>query len=158
METKKTTTSSPKENVITLRDIVELFLNNWYWFAASAVACVAMAWIYLSATPPLYQRMAVMLVKGDSQNSQNDISAMLDLNGIPGGSSVENEVYILRSYQLLNDVVQRLHLDVEYTLRNGLRHDNLFGDLPFEVRFLDICPGFTKFTVSVINEKGVRLS
>ena len=158
METKKTTTSSPKENVITLRDIVELFLNNWYWFAASAVACVAMAWIYLSATPPLYQRTAVMLVKGDSQNSQNDISAMLDLNGIPGGSSVENEVYILRSYQLLNDVVQRLHLDVEYTLRNGLRHDNLFGDLPFEVRFLDICPGFTKFTVSVINEKGVRLS
>ena len=158
METKKTTTSSPKENVITLRDIVELFLNNWYWFAASAVACVVMAWIYLSATPPLYQRTAVMLVKGDSQNSQNDISAMLDLNGIPGGSSVENEVYILRSYQLLNDVVQRLHLDVEYTLRNGLRHDNLFGDLPFEIRFLDICPGFTKFTVSVINEKGVRLS
>ena len=29
METKKTTISSSKENVITLRDIVELFLNNW---------------------------------------------------------------------------------------------------------------------------------
>lgn len=66
METKKTTISSSKENVITLRDIVELFLNNWYWFVVSAVACVAMAWVYLSATPPLYQRTAVMLVKGDS--------------------------------------------------------------------------------------------
>ncbi|WP_304383853.1 GumC family protein, partial [Phocaeicola sartorii] len=158
METKKTTISSSKENVITLRDIVELFLNNWYWFVVSAVACVAMAWVYLSATPPLYQRTAVMLVKGDSQNSQNDISAMWEVSGGLGGSGVENEVYILRSYQILNDVVQRLHLDVDYTIRDGLRRDNLFGDLPFEVRFLDIYPGFTELTVSIINEKGVRIS
>lgn len=157
MENKKVS-DSPKENVITLRDIVELFLNNWYWFVISAVLCVAAAWIYLSAISPVYQRTAVMLVKGDNQSTSNDLSSMLELNGIPGGSSVENEVYILRSYQILNDVVQRLHLDVDYSVRNGLRRDYLFGELPLEVRFLDIYPGYTELTVSAINEKECRLS
>lgn len=157
MENKKVS-DSPKENVITLRDIVELFLNNWYWFVISAVLCVAAAWIYLSAISPVYQRTAVMLVKGDNQSTSNDLSSMLELNGIPGGSSVENEVYILRSYQILNDVVQRLHLDVDYSVRNGLRRDYLFSELPLEVRFLDIYPGYTELTVSAINEKECRLS
>lgn len=157
MENKKVS-DSPKENVITLRDIVELFLNNWYWFVISAVLCVAAAWIYLSAISPVYQRTAVMLVKGDNQSTSNDLSSMLELNGIPGGSSVENEVYILRSYQILNDVVQRLHLDVDYSVRNGLRRDHLFGELPLEVCFLDIHPGYTELTVSAINEKECRLS
>ena len=157
MENKKVS-DSPKENVITLRDIVELFLNNWYWFVISAVLCVAAAWIYLSAISPVYQRTAVMLVKSDNQSTSNDLSSMLELNGIPGGSSVENEVYILRSYQILNDVVQRLHLDVDYSVRNGLRHDYLFGELPLEVRFLDIHPGYTELTVSAINEEECRLS
>lgn len=157
MENQKATTS-PKENVITLRDIVELFLNNWHWFAISAVLCVAAAWLYLSSVSPVYQRNAVMLVKSNNQNAQNDLSGMLELNGIPGGSSVENEVYILRSYQILNDVVQRLHLDVDYIARNGLRRNHLFGELPFEVRFLDIYPGYTELTVSVVDEKKCRLS
>lgn len=157
MENQKVTTS-PRENVITLRDIVELFLNNWHWFAISAILCVAIAWIYLSAVSPVYQRTAVMLVKSDNQSTPNDLSAMFELSGIPGGSSVENEVYILRSYQILNDVVRRLHLDIDYMVRNGLRHDHLFGELPFDIRFLDIYEGDTELKVSVVSEKECRVS
>ena len=158
METHKAADSKRTENVITLRDILELFLNNWYWFITSVVLCLVVAWLYLSAVSPVYQRAAVMLVKSDNQSPQNDLSAMLELSGIPGGSSVENEVYILRSYQLLNDVVQRLHLDIDYIVRNGLRHDHLFDELPFEIHFLDIHPGYTELKVSVVNDKQCRVS
>lgn len=147
-----------KEDLVTLRDVIELFLKNWYWFVLSAVVCTALGWGYLSTLSPVYQRAAVMLVKGDNSSSSNDLSAMLELNGIPGGSRVENEIYILRSYQIVNEVVRRLHLDVNYTVNEGLRHRNIFGEQPFEIRFLDVYPGYTEFEARVIGGKVCELS
>lgn len=158
METKQTANSSAGENVITLRDIVELFLGKWYLFALSVVLCVLIAWVYLASVSPVYQRSAVMLVKNESQSPTGDFSALLELNGMSSGSSVENEIYILRSYQILSEVVQRLHLNINYTVREKLRHQNLFGEQPFDIHFLDAYSGYTTFKVQVKDEKEYFLS
>ena len=158
METKQTASSSTGENVITLRDIIELFLGKWYLFAISVVLCVIIAWVYLASVSPVYQRSAVMLVKNESQSPSGDFSALLELNGMSSGSSVENEIYILRSYQILSEVVQRLHLNINYTVREKLRHKELFGTQPFEVLFLDAYPGYTSFKIQVKDEKEYLLS
>lgn len=48
---------------INLRDIVELIIANWYWFALSVFICVSAAYLYTRTLVPVYQRQAVMLVK-----------------------------------------------------------------------------------------------
>lgn len=158
METKTTNNNSSQEDFISLRDLIELFLNRWYWFVLSVIICVGITWFYLAGISPVYKRSAVMLVKGEQQNSGGDLSTMLELNGISTGNSIENEVYILRSYQLLQEVVKRLHLDVNYTVRNRFRDDNLFGSLPFEVCFLDTHPEFSNLSVVLVGDKGCQLS
>lgn len=159
METKTITNNTSQDDFVSLRDLIELFLSRWYWFVFSIIICIGAAWVYLASVSPVYKRSAVMLVKSEQQNSAGDLSAMLELNGISTGSnSIENEIYILRSYQLLQEVVQRLRLDVNYTVHNGLRENNLFGSLPFEVRFLDVTPESLRFNVALVGEKGCRLS
>ena len=107
------------EDLISLREIIDMFLFNWKWFVLSVVFCVAIGTLYLKTKPNIYQRQAVMLVKDDSNGGGRRAStdALMSLNGVIAGSSVKNELYILRSHQLMLEVVKKLHLDVTYTSR-----------------------------------------
>ncbi|QIU95138.1 GumC family protein [Bacteroides faecium] len=122
---------------INLRDIVELIIANWYWFALSVFICLSVAYLYTRTLVPVYQRQAVMLVKTGGKNANSDISAMLELQGGITGSGVENEMFILRSHQLVREVVNRLHLDVSYEKDGFFRNTSLYAESPVEVNFID---------------------
>ena len=124
------------EGGITLRDIVELIFDNWYWIVLSVAVCVSIAWIYLAMQTPLYKRSAVMLVKAENK-SNNDMLALMELNGGISGSGVENEIYILQSRQLMREVVERLNLDVTYQVKDFLHDKQLYAESPLRVHFLD---------------------
>ena len=91
-------TPKKDEGGINLRDVVELIIANWYWFVLSVLVCVGSAYFYVLTIQPVYQRQAVMLVK-DKEKSASDMSAMLEVSGGITGTSVDNEIYILRSHQ-----------------------------------------------------------
>ena len=105
------------ESMLSLRDILDIFVYNWKWFVVSAIICVALGRLYLATQPKIYQRQAVMLVKDDDGRGRratgND--ALMQLNGVMMGTSVENEVYILQSHQLMKEVVRKLKLDIRVT-------------------------------------------
>lgn len=103
---QETKNDKKNEGGVTLRDIVELVFDNWYWIVLSVVICMSVAWFYLAMQTPLYKRSAVMLVKSENK-SGNDMSAVLELNGGISGSGVENEIYILQSHQLMREVYTR---------------------------------------------------
>ena len=127
-------TPKKDEGGINLRDVVELIIANWYWFVLSVLVCVGSAYFYVLTIQPVYQRQAVMLVK-DKEKSASDMSAMLEVSGGITGTSVDNEIYILRSHQLLREVVNRLHLDVGYAKDGILRDAPLYAESPVEVHF-----------------------
>ena len=62
---------------------------------------------------------------------------MLELQGGVTGSGVENEMFILHSYQLVREVVNRLHLDVSYEKEGFFRNTPLYAESPIEVNFID---------------------
>ena len=57
--------------------------------------------------------------------------------GFQNRRNVDNEVYILQSHRLMSEVVKRLHLTVNYSVRDGLRTLDLYGRSPIEVDFID---------------------
>ena len=133
---QETKNEKKNEGGISLRDIVELIFDNWYWIVLSVAICVSVAWIYLARQTPLYKRSAVMLVKSENK-SGNDMSAIMELNGGITGSGVENEIYILQSRQLMREVVERLHLDVTYRVKDWLHYNQLYAESPVRVEFFD---------------------
>ena len=143
---------------INLRDIVELIIANWYWFALSVFICVSVAYLYTRTLVPVYQRQAVMLVKTGGKNANSDISAMLELQGGITGSGVENEMFILRSHQLVREVVNRLHLDVSYEKEGFFRNTSLYVESPIEVNFIDPYHTYYRTNVTPLDVKNYSIS
>ena len=118
-----------------LRDYLDMFLVNLHWFAASVIVCLIVASLYLRITPVTYQRQAVMLVKDDkAKGSSQELQALSELSGASISNSVDNEVYILRSFMLMQEVVKRLDLNVSYVIKDGwLKKRTLYYDSPLKV-------------------------
>jgi len=130
---------SQVEDMISLRDIFDIFIFNWKWFIISVLVCLVLSKLYLATQPNIYKRSAVLLVKDDngasSTRSIRGTDALMQLNGVMTGTNVKNEVYVLQSHQLMMDVVRLLHLDVQYLYRPRLRTHSLYITKPFIAEF-----------------------
>jgi capsular exopolysaccharide synthesis family protein len=52
--------------------------------------------------------------------------------------NVDNEVLVFQSEQLMRSVANRLHLDISYTIREGLRTTELYTQSPITLQFFDV--------------------
>ena len=143
------------EEMFSLRDVLDTFLDNWKWFVLSVIVCVGLARLYLASRSYVYQRQAVMLVKddasgGSSRRSNISTDALMQLNGVLAGTSVKNEVYILHSFQLSKEVARNLHLDVMYNFKKRLKNNSLYDNRPVTVDFLQ------PFTAPVIFSMDIK--
>ena len=123
------------------------FLQNWYWFLLSAVVCLVAGWFYQQVKPRIYERQSVMLIEESSgtgystsfkRNSRNNMTSLLELNGVSVGDNLKNEIFIISSKRLMMRVVEKLRLDVDYVTEENLHEVALYGnERPFEVIFQD---------------------
>lgn len=129
------------DDMLSLRDILDIFIYQWKWFVLSIILCLGVGYLYLMTKPNIYQRSAVMLVKDDSstggaaRSNRGGTDALMQLNGVMMGSSVKNEVYILQSHQIMKEVVRELKLDVNYLYRHRLQTVRLYDVKPFVAQF-----------------------
>ncbi len=149
------------EPVISLREILDMFLYNWKWFVLSVFVCCGLGYLYLKTQPKVYQRQAMMLVKEEGMSGRRSAmgtDALMQLNGVISGASVANEVYILSSYLIMKQVAKDLKFDVLYTLDGRLRDESLYDNRPFTITFEESdTMHVSVFTVKVLNEKEVRI-
>lgn len=127
----------------TLKKIINRSLLYWKWILASVVFFVLISVLYIVSTTPEYLRSTAVAIKEDSDG--NSTSRGFDLGGLSGmgflnsSSLLENEIAVLESPDLMEEVVSKLHLNVNYNKRDGLRKEYLYGTkLPIEVIFADI--------------------
>lgn len=122
---------------ITLKSIVSFAVAKWYWFILSLAITMGAGAFYLMKTTPLYTRTASLLIKdGDSKNGSYDTSIDMSEFGIgKNRTNLENEIRVLKSPNLMKQVVLRLNLNDVYTYKDGLRNKELYKQSPvlFEV-------------------------
>ena len=137
----KSDNTQQNDDMLSLRDILDIFIFQWKWFVLSIILCLGLGYLYLMTKPNIYQRAAVMLVKDDSgtsgstRSNRGGTDALMQLNGVMMGTSVKNEVYILQSHQLMKEVVRELKLDVNYIYRHRLQTVRLYDVKPFTAQF-----------------------
>ncbi|MDH6305596.1 tyrosine-protein kinase Etk/Wzc [Parabacteroides sp. PH5-13] len=127
-----------EENEFSLSDIIQVVRIHWLWFAGSVVVCLFLAFLYLQWAPKIYTRTATVLIKDDAKGgggaSESAAFAELDVFNIT--RNVENEILVFRSRELMKNVVNRLHLDISYTQKKGLRTKELYSRSPITVQFI----------------------
>ncbi|MFA6872501.1 MAG: GNVR domain-containing protein, partial [Bacteroidaceae bacterium] len=148
-----------QESFFSLRTILDFLIGRWYWFLVSIIVCLTLMRVYISTIQPLYQHQTMVMIKSDDKSGVSDeMSEFLELNGRGTKSMVENELYVLRSTPLLEEVVRRLHLDVDYQKKLLMRRHSLFDDSPIIVNFLDKVSSSPSFCVSPLNAKTCEIT
>ncbi len=96
------------------------YLPYWPFLGVLLVISLALTYVYLHYTMPIYESTASVLIK-DEKKGQED-SKMDDLlNLFNTKKSVENELEIIRSNEVLNEVVTQLHLYAPIYTQRGWR-------------------------------------
>lgn len=111
------------ELTIDYRALLQKCLKHWRWFAASVLACLIIAFIYLRYTAPVYNVTAgVLIQQKDSKGSLGGLSGgalgmLSGFGGISFSSSFDNELEIMQSRTLLKKVVTDLGLYISTAQR-----------------------------------------
>ena len=138
MNTEQETNTRVEENELNLEDILQVVLANWHWFVLSVVVCAGAAFLYLKWAPKVYTRTASVLIKDDAKGGALSESAAFEDLGIFGTKrNVDNEVLVFKSRRLMTEVARNLHLDVSYTVKEGLRTVELYTQSPVLLSFPD---------------------
>lgn len=153
--------AAQQEDTVDLQALFFHCLDNWRWFVLSVGLTLSLAVFYLLSTPPVYLRKASILIQEDSKGRGSDMNALFSQLGINNTSSnVQNELISLKSITLMEDVVRRLNLNVNYTREGTFQTKTLYGNtLPLKVEFLEAAESeHIGLTISPEKEKGYRLS
>ena len=121
-------TAGQQEKEITLRQILDFFLNNWGWFLISVVLCFGTGYLLTQTMTRMYVSSASIRVDEDYMR---DASA--DITDFSGGglfkstSSVDNEVLVLKSRTLMLKVVKNLKAHISYYIDGRLRTQEIYS-------------------------------
>lgn len=155
-------TEDNQDYKIDITNYTRLVKKHWHWFIISPVLCCFIAGFYLLITPKNYERTAKIIVKEDSKKSAGELDEMTILNEINfffQGTNINNEVEVLQSQNIMQEVVKRLCLDISYTKRFGLKKHELYNESPIVVVFPDIEKNYKEFSLQVkfLSENKIKI-
>lgn len=142
---------------INLKDLFFYLLARWQWFLVSMLIFGGLAWLKYARTPFTYFRQATVIIKDPSNKTY---TAGLDrYDNYINKVNVANEILQFRSKKLMQEVVRRVHADVSYQYKDGLRTSELYATAPVAVSFPDATPEtYISLNLRVEDEKHVRIT
>lgn len=113
-----------------------LYLRYWHYFLISTVICFFVVKYYLNHTVSVYESKAKVKIIDDSKNSfilPNSPVAMFGRNKV----NLDNEIEVLKSYRLLEQVCKSLNLNNQYYNVGYLNNVEIWKNRPFTIEWLD---------------------
>ena len=105
----------------------------------------------------MYFRSATVIIKDPSNKAST--SGLDRFDNFINKVNVANEILQFRSKKLMREVVQRVHADVSYQIKDGLRSNELYNESPVLVSLPDALPEQSfSFTMTLKDAKTVTLS
>ena len=108
MQETYTQESEPADTNV-LKELLFKYLSYWPLFIILLVLCGSGAWLYLRYKVPVYELKATIIIK-DEKKGTDDSKIMESLNVFSSKKIVENEIEVIKSQTLAQEVVRNLHL------------------------------------------------
>lgn len=123
-----------EDGIFTLKNLLPMFLDNWKWFVLSVIICLGLAVVKLHYTPKVYLATTKVLIKDDDSNSRrhakNALQGMENIGMITNSTGLDNEVEILSSPTVMEDVVRKLSLNIEYYIEGNVIDHTIYKNQP----------------------------
>ena len=117
-----TVSKEKQEDSIDLRYIVDVIWDLKYWIILSVFVLMVFGYLYLRVATPQYTRSATVLIANDRMTGGMgaEMQILSDITGMRANGIVQNEIYILKSRPLMQEVVEDLSLNVKYFHKSNI--------------------------------------
>ena len=132
-ESRETSKKKRTSNAIPIRAFFMACARNWYWFVLSTIAFGCLAFLYSKSQPLLYNSKALVLLTSKDSNMGTQSQAFSDLGITTGNSFMPNEIYKIRSTDLMENVVKSLGSNIQYYGHVFLRDVNIYRNSPVQI-------------------------
>jgi len=141
-----------------LKEFIFKYLRYWPMFLAFILITLAVAYLKLRYSTPIYSVKGSLFVnrQNNNSNSPNDLQTMLFF---PDNVNLKNELEILKSKSLLKRVVEKLDLQLSYFNKGNVRTTNVYGSTPIRLEIIHLTDSSASFTLDIeATEKNFKLS
>lgn len=104
-------------------------LRYWPWFVLSVGLALAGAYVYLLYKQPIYRIQASLLLQ-DEKRGNSQTNPLKELEVYAPKKVVENELEVLKSSTLMEQVVDKLHLDARYFRQTPFGKREIYAESP----------------------------
>lgn len=113
---KKPNTQQQAEESLDIKKYLQIGLKNWHWFVMSCFVCLCIAFLVDRYTTPVFQVNTTLLVNEDNDKRQIRAAAEMiqTLNTLGSGVNLQNQIGLLQSYLINEQVISELEFDVSY--------------------------------------------
>jgi len=149
------------ENIFDFRSYLERMIKDRYIFFASFIVCFGIAFVYLRYATPRYDIKAKLLIE-DEKKGSGSLSAVAAMDFgklLGGGSSVDNEIEVIKTRYLMDRLVKRMQLNFIW-FRPGDIRDVELDDAPIQVQVKHLQDTLlqTEFNVEIKDKNSFLLS
>lgn len=135
----------PKEsgNPREVKQSLMYYLRYWKWFVISIVLCFSIAFVYLYYNVPVFSVSSAIMLKDDVKGSRFFENPVLgELEEFKSSQITENEVDVLESSELINEVLEGMNFYNLYYKQNSFGKLEALPDskLPFNFEVLEVFP------------------
>ena len=138
-----------------LKNLLFHYLRYWYLFVLSILLAYLGARIYLRYTIPQYEVKSTLLIKNQQDNDQFSQEFILRDLGIGGQeSNVSDEIQILKSVTLMEEVVEELKLNIRLITKGRIRNNDIYANAPIEIDSINVDPEESgSFIIQILNNE-----
>ncbi len=144
---------------IDLKRILFRLLANWYWLVLGSLVGYTVAYVINRYTVPVYGVSTTMVLSIDNSSSYFDRSLIDGLNLIKKEKNLENEISILKSYDLNSKVINQLNFDVTYVglgrIRDGEVYKNNLFYIDYDTSFVQA--KHTPFILTPLDNNKIKI-
>jgi tyrosine-protein kinase Etk/Wzc len=123
MQQTSSSSGPDSSNEVSLSDLFYKFLPYWPFFVILILISIMGAFLYLRYKLPVYKSTATLLIKDDKKNSVDPLEAF-DMFG--SKKNVENEIEVLKSKTLMQEVAKNLRLYAPVTVEGRLLNQSAY--------------------------------
>jgi tyrosine-protein kinase Etk/Wzc len=128
---------TPITKPFNFKETIIKYAYHWPFFVLGLIFTFLAAYLYVQITNPVYVVKASLMVKDDEKNP-HEKSALYEIDLSENHKVAENEIGVLQSRTLMNQVVKDLQLWITYTTKTGLSNEDLYISSPVKFELIGI--------------------
>lgn len=135
----------PREDILTIKKIIQLVLRQWYWFALFGGIGLTAGFVYSKFTTPKYLVSTNILIPEKSQGV--DFKNMFDHSFNQPKDNIYNQIEIIKSYENISQTLLNLNWRTSWFKKDLFEWNGIYNREPFDV----------KENANFVNPSGIKI-